>query len=387
MRWKAGERPRKNWTNCAACWMSTKGERDDELRALDFAGADEGARMDPAAFHLAGRGAGSVVCGRDGSLPKRGGTVRAGCRYAGTDDGFSGDYLRVAATRNHSGRAVRGARFFAVGWEGGTTRRRRSSLRRPGRCISKRATDCHALVRGVVVSRCLDSKLENRGRFALDRKNAQERDQADRAGAARKVQGSATEDGARSGHPVLRMPPPGCPGGSWMVPASSSAANESADRHGRATDRSGDRARAGAHSPAGLLREPLPDRCRNASLLSPGRLVGEPAGTRGARELLRRRSDFHLRRCGRLRARPHADGRMADGSSLDDGGESQPAGGTCRPASRIEWTRSYREDTYGGTGSELCLLDRSAAGRECISGRGARVLGDQLLGKRAARRQ
>src|SRR5216684_462434 len=172
MRWKAGERPRKNWTNCAACWMSTKGERDDELRALDFAGADEGARMDPAAFHLAGRGAGSVVCGR------------AGCRYAGTDDGFSGDYLRVAATRNHSGRAVRGARFFAVGWEGGTTRRRRSSLRRPGRCISKRTADRHALARGVVVPWRPSLELENRGRFAVDRKNAAERNQADWAGTA-----------------------------------------------------------------------------------------------------------------------------------------------------------------------------------------------------------
>src|SRR5229473_6778701 len=194
MRWRAGERRRKNWTSCAACWMSTKGERDDELRALDFAGADAGARVDPAALHLARRGASCAVCGRDGSLPECGGTLCAVCRCADTDDGFSGNYLRVVAGRNHSGRAVRGARFFAVGWEGGTTRRRRSSLRRPGRCISKRATDCHALVRGVVVSRCLDSKLENRGRFALDRKNAQERDQADRAGAARKVQGSATED-------------------------------------------------------------------------------------------------------------------------------------------------------------------------------------------------
>src|SRR6267142_1492957 len=111
MRWRAGERPRKNWTSCAACWMSTKGERDDELRALDFAGADADARVDPAALHLARRG-------------------------AGADDGFSADYLRVVAPRIHSGRGVRGARFFAGGWEGGTTRRRRSSLRRPGRCIS-----------------------------------------------------------------------------------------------------------------------------------------------------------------------------------------------------------------------------------------------------------
>src|SRR6266404_222914 len=242
MRWKAGERPRRNWTSCAACWMSTKGERDDELRALDFAGADAGARVDPAALYLARRGAGGAVCGRDGGLQKRGGTLRAGCRCAGADDDFSGDYLRVVAARNGSGRAVWGARFFAVGWEGGTTRRRLGSLRRPGRCISKRATDCHALASGVVVSWCLDSELENRGRFALDRKNAQERDQADRERALCEVHDSATEDGARSRHPVLRMPPPGCPGSSRMVPAGSSVADEGAEWDGRTTNRSGDRA-------------------------------------------------------------------------------------------------------------------------------------------------
>src|ERR1700674_331942 len=106
MRWRAGERPRKNWTSCAGCWMSTKGERDDELRALDFTGADADARVDPTAFHLARRGASSAVCGRDGGLPKRGGTLRAGRRRAGPDDGFSGDYLRVVAARNNSGRTV-----------------------------------------------------------------------------------------------------------------------------------------------------------------------------------------------------------------------------------------------------------------------------------------
>src|SRR6267143_5947667 len=112
MRWRAGERPRKNWTSCAACWMSTKGERDDELRALDFARGDADARVDPAALHLARRGAGSAVCGRDGGLPERGGTLRVGRRYAGVDDGFSGDNVRVVAARNYSGRAVRGAARF-----------------------------------------------------------------------------------------------------------------------------------------------------------------------------------------------------------------------------------------------------------------------------------
>src|SRR5258705_6800122 len=107
MRWRAGERPRRNWTSCAACWMSTKGERDDQLRELDFAGADADARVDPVALHLARCGAGGAVCGRKGGLPKRGGTLRGGRRCAGTDDGFSDDYIRVVAARNSSGRAVR----------------------------------------------------------------------------------------------------------------------------------------------------------------------------------------------------------------------------------------------------------------------------------------
>src|ERR1700682_401580 len=124
MRWRAGERPRRNWTSCAACWMNTKGERDDELRELDFAGADADARVDPAALHLARRGGGSVVCGRDGGLPKRGGALRVGRRYADSDDGFPGDYFRVVAARNCSGRAVRGAKFFVEGWDGGAQRRR-----------------------------------------------------------------------------------------------------------------------------------------------------------------------------------------------------------------------------------------------------------------------
>src|SRR5258706_10198773 len=168
MRWRGGERPRRNWMSCAACWMSTKGERDDELRALDFAGADASARVDLAAFHLARRGAGSAVCGRDGGLPKRGGTLRASRRCAGADDGFSGDYLRVVAARNHSGRAVRGARFFAVGWDGGATRSRLGSFRRPGRCISKGTTGCHALARGAVVPWRAGFELEDCVRFALD---------------------------------------------------------------------------------------------------------------------------------------------------------------------------------------------------------------------------
>src|SRR6267378_4202253 len=196
MRWRAGERPRKNWTSCAACWMSTKGERDDELRALDFAGGDADARVDPAALHLARRGAGSAVCGRDGGLPECCGTLRGGRRCAGTDDGFSGDYLRVVAARSHSGRAVRGARFFAVGWDGGATRRRPGRFRRPGRCISKRTTGCHALARRVVVPWRPGLEPENRGRFAVDRKNAAQGNQADRAGTPEKVHGIATKDGA-----------------------------------------------------------------------------------------------------------------------------------------------------------------------------------------------
>src|SRR6266550_3240309 len=61
MRWRAGERPKKSWMSCAVFWTSTRGEADEQLRELDFAGTSADARLDLVAFPLARGGAGGSV--------------------------------------------------------------------------------------------------------------------------------------------------------------------------------------------------------------------------------------------------------------------------------------------------------------------------------------
>src|SRR5260370_34118812 len=131
--------------------------------------------------------------------------------------------------------------------------------------------------------------------------------------------GAATKNGCRLSDAVLRVTSAGCAGGAGMVPARGVAAGEGADGPDRRANRSGYRARAGAYPAVRLLRESFPDCHGDAAVLPPGRVVGEPAGPRRARALLRRRSDRYLRRCRELRAGAHADGRVADGARLDYG--------------------------------------------------------------------
>src|ERR1700676_1526550 len=97
MRWRAGERPRRNWMSCVVFWTSTRGEADEQLRELDFAGATADARLDLVAFPLAGGGTGGSVCRGGSGLPKRGGALRAGSGRAGFDDGIAGHHVHVLA--------------------------------------------------------------------------------------------------------------------------------------------------------------------------------------------------------------------------------------------------------------------------------------------------
>src|SRR5882724_7843825 len=103
MRWRGGERPRKSWMSCGACWMSTRGEADEQLRKLDFAGDSTNARVDIAALPLARSGAGGAVCGCGGRLPKRIGTLCAGGGHAGFDADFASSYIHLAACTSESG--------------------------------------------------------------------------------------------------------------------------------------------------------------------------------------------------------------------------------------------------------------------------------------------
>src|SRR5712664_2399184 len=107
MRSRAGGRPRKSWMSCAVFWTSMRGEADDQLRELDFAGAAGAARLDLVAFPMARRGAGGSVCGGVRGLPKRDGTLCAGGQRARVDDGVAGHHVQVVASSNESGRADR----------------------------------------------------------------------------------------------------------------------------------------------------------------------------------------------------------------------------------------------------------------------------------------
>src|SRR5689334_14562081 len=104
MRWRGGGRPRKNWMSCGACWMSMRGEADEQLRELDFAGDSANARVDIAALPLARSGAGGAVCRCGGRLPKCVGALCAGSGYAGLDADFARSYVHLAPYTNESGR-------------------------------------------------------------------------------------------------------------------------------------------------------------------------------------------------------------------------------------------------------------------------------------------
>src|SRR5712664_390516 len=115
MRWRADGRPRKSWMSCAVFWTSTRGEADDQLRELDFARASADARLDLVALPMAGRGACGFICGDVRGMPKRFGTLCAGCRRACVDDGIAGHHIHLVGTSNESGRADCGGRSFDMG--------------------------------------------------------------------------------------------------------------------------------------------------------------------------------------------------------------------------------------------------------------------------------
>src|SRR5467141_64214 len=176
MRWRAGERPRKSWMNCGDFWTSTRGEADEQLRQLDYAGGFADAWLDVVALPLARRGAGGSVCGGGGSLPKRAGALRAGGGGACFDDDVAGRHFLVVACASESGRANWGGRGFDVGGDVHPKRDRAARLPLPSCRISSRTTHWDVVVGGSVVSGCPFAEPEDRGRIDADRKNAAQRD-------------------------------------------------------------------------------------------------------------------------------------------------------------------------------------------------------------------
>src|SRR5947207_15842646 len=110
--------------SCGAFWTSTRGETDEQLRELDFAGDLADARLDAVALPVARGGAGGAVRGGGSGLPKRIGALRAGGERAGIDDGIASGHIHVAAGARESGRTDWGGRSLDVGETVYTTRER-----------------------------------------------------------------------------------------------------------------------------------------------------------------------------------------------------------------------------------------------------------------------
>src|SRR5260370_25969597 len=138
--------------NCAGFWTSTRGETDEQLRELDFAGGFADARVDPVAFPVAGSSAGGCVCSGGSGLPEGCGAIRGGGGRAWFDDGIAGRHVYLVAPRNESGRADWGARGFDVGGNVHSKPDRAVRLPRPGRQISNRTTDGDVVACGSLVS-------------------------------------------------------------------------------------------------------------------------------------------------------------------------------------------------------------------------------------------
>src|SRR6266699_4964837 len=154
--------------SCADFWTSTRGETDEQLRELDFAGGFADARVDPVAFPVAGSRAGGTVCGGGSGLPEGFGALRGGGRRACFDDDIAGRHVYLVAPRNESGRADWGARSFDVGGNVHPKRDRAVRRPRPGRQISNRTTDGDVVACGSLVSGRPFAESKDRARAASD---------------------------------------------------------------------------------------------------------------------------------------------------------------------------------------------------------------------------
>src|SRR5690349_16430097 len=101
--------------SCGVFWTSTRGETDEQLRELDFAGDLADARLDVVAFPVARGGAGGAVRGGGSGLSKRSGALRAGGERTGIDDGIAGGHVHMVARASESGCSDWGRRSLDVG--------------------------------------------------------------------------------------------------------------------------------------------------------------------------------------------------------------------------------------------------------------------------------
>src|SRR5260370_34284729 len=154
--------------SCAGFWTSTRGETDEQLRELDFAGGFADARVELAAFPVGGSSAGGCVCSGGSGLPEGFGALRGGGRRACFDDDIAGRHVYLVAPRNESGRADWGASGFDVGGNVHPKRDRAVRLPRPCRQISNRATAGDVVAGGSPVPGRPFAELDDPGRGASD---------------------------------------------------------------------------------------------------------------------------------------------------------------------------------------------------------------------------
>src|SRR5437660_10895850 len=117
--------------SCGVFWTSTRGETDEPLRELDFAGDPADARVDAVALPVARGGAGGAVRRGGSGLPKRIGALRAGGEHTRIDDGIAGGHIHMVAGAGESGRTDWGGRSLDVGGNVHPTRDRAVRLARP----------------------------------------------------------------------------------------------------------------------------------------------------------------------------------------------------------------------------------------------------------------
>src|SRR6266566_5110286 len=154
--------------SCAGFWTSTRGETDEQLRELDFAGGFADARVDLVAFPVAGSSACGCVCSGGSDLAEGFGALRGGGERAGFDDDIAGRHVYLVAPRNESGRADWGARSFDVGGNVHPKRDRAVRLPRPGRRIPNGTADGDAVARGSMVPARPFAEPEDGGRAVSD---------------------------------------------------------------------------------------------------------------------------------------------------------------------------------------------------------------------------
>src|SRR5215471_4737964 len=201
---RAGEPPGRNWKNCAAYSMNTRGETDDNPGARNLSRITASAWLDAAPLCMARSGFGGALYPGEHAVPAGGHPLCPRGDYARADDGRASDHLQRFEAAQGSGRSIRGAGNVRRRGETGRRRIRHTRSERPVARYSNKPTRGHPFCGGMVPG-SHGVELAYGGGLVPDGTDAAQRDQARRARALSEMHRAATQDGIRTRHPVLRM--------------------------------------------------------------------------------------------------------------------------------------------------------------------------------------